>query len=179
MALNLDKAIELDFPKSSTLYSQLENFDYWDSFAIGVDPNVELQPEILVKAFFDTTPGWVKLLLGIRNAIVGVMGLKTSGPDAAKKSLSDFKFEVGESIGLFRILEKSDNEILFGEDDKHLNFQISLLKGEDAVSQIVYLSTVVKFNNIFGKIYFLPVKPFHKLIVPRMLRRMCKSLKTY
>ncbi len=40
------------------------------------------------------------------------------------------------------------------------------------------ISTTAKFNNWFGKLYLLPVKPFHKLIVPIMLRRMIKKIET-
>jgi len=38
------------------------------------------------------------------------------------------------------------------------------------------ISTTVKYNNWFGKIYFLPVKPFHKRIVPTMLKGIIKEI---
>ncbi|MDR1119950.1 MAG: DUF2867 domain-containing protein [Dysgonamonadaceae bacterium] len=31
----------------------------------------------------------------------------------------------------------------------------------------MYLTTIVRFHNVWGKIYFLPVKPFHRLILNR------------
>jgi hypothetical protein len=33
-----------------------------------------------------------------------------------------------------------------------------------------YSATIVHYNNIWGRLYFLPVKPFHKLIIRTMLR---------
>ena len=69
--------------------------------------------------------------------------------------------------------------MILGEDDKHLNFRISLLTENLNTEQIkkeVTISTTVEFNNWFGKIYFLPVRPFHKLIVPRMLKAIIKEL---
>jgi hypothetical protein len=32
------------------------------------------------------------------------------------------------------------------------------------------VSTVVRFNHWFERVYFLPVRPFHRLIVPAMMR---------
>ena len=32
------------------------------------------------------------------------------------------------------------------------------------------VSTIVRFNNWLGRLYFLPVRPIHRLIVPAMLR---------
>lgn len=38
------------------------------------------------------------------------------------------------------------------------------------------IGTVVKFNNRFGRLYFLPVKPMHAhVIVPMMLRHLAKT----
>ncbi|HYF03821.1 MAG TPA: DUF2867 domain-containing protein, partial [Patescibacteria group bacterium] len=64
-----------------------------------------------------------------------------------------------------------------GEDDKHLNFRISfLLKENQAKHYQFILSTVVVINNFTGTVYFLPVKPFHSLIVPDMMRSIVKYL---
>lgn len=74
----------------------------------------------------------------------------------------------------FRILDKTDNEFIFGKDDKHLNFRSSFLinvNSNDGVKKI-NLSTVVKFNNMLGRLYFIPVKPFHKLIMRTILSRI-------
>jgi hypothetical protein len=60
-----------------------------------------------------------------------------------------------------------------------LDFRISLflepIEG-DVFKKIITISTTVIFHNKFGKIYFLPVKPFHKRIVPVMLKGIIKHL---
>ena len=64
-----------------------------------------------------------------------------------------------------------------GENDKHLNFKVSiLLEKLEANNKSITISTIVVFNNWFGKLYFFPVKPFHKLIVPIMLKSILKDL---
>lgn len=93
--------------------------------------------------------------------------------------MENFKYEPGEQLGLFKIFSKSENEIVMGEDDKHLNFRISLLLEKDTndnAKKDITISTTVEFNNWFGKLYFLPVKPFHKIIVPSLLRGILKKL---
>ena len=86
-----------------------------------------------------------------------------------------------EKLGLFRVFHRTDNEVILGEDDKHLNFRISLYKEDTPDSEgskHLTLSTTVVFNNWFGKLYFLPVKPFHKLIVPKMLKGIIRQIET-
>lgn len=71
------------------------------------------------------------------------------------------------------VIEKNENEIILGEDDKHLDFMISLLLSEEG--KHLTISTTVIFKNWFGKIYFLPFKPFHKFIVPTMLKALIRN----
>jgi hypothetical protein len=60
-----------------------------------------------------------------------------------------------------------------GEDDKHLNFRASIL--HDKAEGTIYLTTLVHFNNVWGRLYFLPVKPFHKIIMKTLLTRYLKK----
>jgi hypothetical protein len=62
-----------------------------------------------------------------------------------------------------------------GFDDKHLNFRLSamLSKAEDQAA--ASLVTVVHFNNVWGRLYFVPVRPFHCLIVRSLMKRLMKS----
>ncbi|MDD2793674.1 MAG: DUF2867 domain-containing protein [Sediminibacterium sp.] len=110
----------------------------------------------------------------------GLFGLKTSGKITDRqKMLDNFKCEKGEQLGLFKIFDKTADEIILGEDDKHLNFRVSLFIDKQAEKRTdinLIISTTVKFNNWFGRIYFLPVRPFHKLIVPTMLKGIIKNI---
>ena len=75
---------------------------------------------------------------------------------------------------MFQVFDKNENELILGEDDKHLNFRISLFI--DHQSKEIIITTTVIYNNWFGKLYFLPVKPFHRFIVPSMLKAIIKEL---
>jgi hypothetical protein len=59
-----------------------------------------------------------------------------------------------------------------GDDDKHLYYRISILKRNTEKRFEVYLTTIVKFKNNWGKIYFAFIKPFHKMVVKSMLKKL-------
>ncbi len=167
---------EVDLPKSSLLANT--RHDYTDSFSGSINTSSTIDKHQLVKAFFVSSPKWVGALLFLRNKIVAVFGLKTgeaiSKEDILKK---DFRLQKGDAVGIFRVYDKSEDEIIFGEDDSHLNFRVSLLLTQENTTRDLIISTVVVFNNWLGKLYFLPVKPFHKRIVKSMLKRTLKELK--
>ena len=81
-----------------------------------------------------------------------------------------FGGQVGESLGIFRVFDRRVDELLLGEDDRHLDFRVSVLVRNDGSDDWAIVSTVVRFNSWLGRAYFLPVRQFHKLIVPAMLR---------
>ena len=171
--------MKVELPKISNLH--MTDYDYVDSFqGIYLDSENEITSKDIGKAFFTSAPNWTAQLFELRNKIVSVFGLKTPEKIKTKKELLDnFKCEPNEKLGLFMVFNKTKDEVILGEDDKHLNFRISLLK-EDSTekegAKKLTISTTVKFNNWFGKLYFFPVKPFHKIIVPKMLKGIIKEI---
>ncbi|WP_299443737.1 DUF2867 domain-containing protein [uncultured Aquimarina sp.] len=155
-----------------------KDYDYSDSFKTDfIDKDNKIDIMVVSKAFFSSSPEWIGKLFTLRNKIVSVFGLKTGGKTKSKKELlTNFKGQIGEQVGIFKVFDRSDNEIILGEDDRHLNFRVSLLlKPEKEDEKSLTISTTVNFNNSFGKLYFLPVKPFHKIIVPVMLKSTIKE----
>jgi hypothetical protein len=170
-------------PASSLLSKAGQQYDYVDSYS----SVIELRQKSLVikdvgKAFFSSSPSWVDNLFATRNKIVRIFGLKTSGTENGRQQLLDrFKCEVGEQIGLFKVFAKNEQELILGENDKHLDFRVSLFlcpPNKEQNTELI-VSTVVTFKNWLGRLYFLPVKQFHKLIVPTMLKGMVKQLQVY
>lgn len=160
-----------NLPESSLLKNLPH--DYLDSYS-AILSTTDLTIEQVGKSFFTSDPEWVGWLFALRNSVVSLLGLKTSGAGEQDALLQGFKCEVGERVGLFKVFAKNENEIILGEDDKHLDFRVSLFL--DKQNQILIVSTVVKIHNWLGRLYFLPVKPFHKLIVPTMVKGMVKQL---
>ncbi len=156
-------------------HSLLQNVahDYCDSYAAALDAH-HVTIEQVGRAFFTASPAWVDRLLRLRNRLVTSVGLKVPGAGTKEEVLRHFQCQVGESVGLFNILAKTDNEIIIGEDDKHLDFRVSLFL--DRPQNRLTVSTLVKRHNTLGWLYFFFVKPFHKIIVPTITKGMSHEI---
>ncbi|MBN4084886.1 DUF2867 domain-containing protein [Flavobacteriaceae bacterium AH-315-B10] len=165
---------KVTLPENSMLSKT--NFDYVDCYMGELNQNIEKINSVDIgKAFFTSSPKWIEKLLNLRNRIVSKFGLKTSDAiDYKNDNLKNFKAEIGEQVGLFKVFQKTESELVLGEDDKHLNFKVSLLLNK--LNQNLTIITAVSFNNWFGKLYFTIIKPFHKIIVPIMLKGTIKQL---
>lgn len=156
----------VQLPASSGLNEYVAEGDFTDSvFAPGA--NTEKSAEQLTKLALGQMPSWVKRLMQLRNAIVGLFGLKTGDVGTAHGQMPD-KLAIGDKIGVFRVCYLSQDEVILGEDDKHLDFRISVLKSETGS----VLSTWVRPHNIFGKAYLTIIMPFHRLITQHTAKRL-------
>jgi len=154
-------------PENSLIYKDFGRIDYCDSYQI-VKSTDETITDITTEVF--RIPKWVDLLIRIRNSLVSLFGLKTGNKKNFTESIS---YPIGAKTGsYFTIIYKDENEIVMGENDKHLNFRVAVMKKKNEQDCSIYLTTIVKFNNIWGRIYFLPVKPFHQIIVKSLLKRL-------
>lgn len=137
----------------------LSNIDYSDTFSKEIEE--ENTVEELYLKLVSKKSKLVEILMTIRNKIVSLFKIKSVESDEQNSNLS-----VGKKVGLFTIYEIKENYIVSGEKDKHLDFCI-IFKKED---KKVYLSTYVKYNNFFGKVYMNMIKPLHKVLVKKSLK---------
>lgn len=170
-----------NLPSASLLHTPDQRQDYVDGYssAIELTPGQTLTIEDIAKAFFTSGPEWVENLFALRNRIVGRFGLKTGDASNNRQLLlGNFTCDVGDKLGLFKVFAKNEQEVILGEDDKHLNFRVSLFIDEanNQRDKVLIISTVVTFHNWLGRLYFMPVKQFHRLIVPAMLKGVVKKL---
>lgn len=145
-------------------------YDYFDIYKTEFK-NEKLDVEKLINNFqkmSNNQPKWIKILMIIRNKIASLFGLKTT---QLEKPTTPKNIKIGEKLGLFQLFGITDNGIILGKNDKHLNFRLLVFYNEISKSiQIINFATLVKFNNQFGKFYFSLIKPFHKIIVKKMAR---------
>jgi hypothetical protein len=161
-------------PGSSDISKQLQGADYFDSYEIPLEHAGRSALEIYL-GVISKTPAWLNFLMAARNRVVGFFGLKNLGHlgDLQKtKAASDYR--IGDRIGIFTLLSNTDNEVIMGDSDKHLDVKVSICKlGHDG-KESVASTTVVHIHNLLGRVYMLFVIPFHKLIVPAVLVRAIK-----
>ena len=147
-------------PADSLVAQALDRIDYSDAFSAPL-PSGVTTAEQLARAIFDRpAPRWVRALFAIRTVGARLVGLKTAPSPERSQPRADY-------IPIGHIYATRDDEVLFGLDDKHLDFRGSfLIRGGQAI-----MATTVKIHGTLGRVYFALVKPFHGIIVRGMLAR--------
>lgn len=133
--------------------------DYAD-MSIGVLPaHATTDPAAWARSMFSirTMPRWVLAALGIRELLVPLVGIPRVGSD-----------------DVFAVREVRGDEALLSRDDRHLDFRVGV--GVDATNRLVRVVTTVRLKGWRGRLYFLPVRAFHPLVVQSMLKRAAKVL---
>jgi hypothetical protein len=144
----------------------LAGAQFADAFRIDVaDANLDARHAAVLMT--GRSPRWIEALIRLRNLLVAPLGLKTSGETEKPRR---------ETIGLFPILTETQDRLVAGFNDKHLDFRlvvdVATAGPDSASSQQVTATTLVKTHNLFGRIYLAIILPFHRLIVPAMLRKI-------
>lgn len=170
-------------PEGSVIHAALPGAQYADAYQTP-DP----QPDAsALQAWLDVvarTPGWTQALMAVRNKLVRLVGLKDlgqlhdvhgrrSGPHADPRNAASYR--QGDRVGIFLIRHLSEREVVMGQDDKHLDVQVSLCKRLVDGQPMLVLSTVVHIHNALGHAYMAVVTPFHRAIVQSMLRRVAAA----
>ena len=96
---------------------------------------------------FAQGPLWIRALLGLRNALGRLVGLRSA------------------RSGGFPVIRESADEVLMGFDDRHLDFRIVV----GVVAGHATVTTIVRWHNVWGRAYLAVVMPFHRRIAARMI----------
>jgi hypothetical protein len=153
-------------PDKSIISNGFGKTNYCDSYRIVKQTN-ETVDGITTQIF--KMPQWIIVLMKIRNSVVKIFGLRAGNNENVKEAEY---YPIGSKAGYFTVTERNANEIVMGENDRHLYFRASVLI--DREQSFIYLTTIVRFHNVWGRIYFLPVKPFHRLIVQSLLKKQLR-----
>lgn len=165
-------------PNNSLVNSYPLRTDYVDVFYIRFDNDRNETIDYFAKSLLDALPSWSLILFKIRNFLVKFVGLEGGDIIEMIEKCRNSDCQVGSKIGLFTVHSRNNTEIMFAEKDKHLDFAGSLyLNSDDKNPNIFNLGfiTKVQFNIKLGNFYFFCIKPFHKLIVKSILKRMIRN----
>lgn len=172
MAIGMSLAMPVPMPAGSGIATIYPSPHLADAYAIELPQGASRDPEVLARYIFSHQPAWVGVLMGMRDRIVACFGLKTG------KQLS--ALATGERaqgrVGIFKIYSKTDKEILLGEDDRHLDFRVSVLcaSSPTQASAQLTVATVVHCHNLLGRSYLLLISPFHRMVVKAGLKRAAR-----
>jgi hypothetical protein len=168
---------KVDLPAGTLVAQAFPRLDYADCYCVPLPAGAPNDLDAMARVALGGTPHWITLLMRLRDQIVGPFGLKTS-TQVARRTGNNGRLQIGDQLGIFKVFDRTDNELLLGEDDRHLDFRLSVLVRNATDTDWAFVSTVVRFNNFIGRMYFLPVRQFHKLIVPAMMRNAYRHYAT-
>lgn len=167
-------------PAESVINSHLPGASFYDCYSIGASGERRIALEYFL-ATIAQTPMWVERLMLLRNKAVRLFGLKDLGGlggfDASKPASA---YLPGDRVGIFTLISSTDNEVLLGDNDKHLDVVLAVFRHPHVTEgvQTISLTTVVHVHNWLGRLYMLPVGPMHKLIAPAVLNRIAAATPT-
>ena len=165
----MTKVTETTVPDDSALQPWLVGADFYDAYEAPLTTATLSPTEIFLRAS-RTTPRWVEELMAVRNRMVRLFGLKDVGAMKVAARPAD-AYQVGDRLGIFSIFGKTENELLLGIDDTHLDVRVSLLKSQRNGVPHYVLSTVVHVHNLLGRVYMAPVGRIHPFVVRSMMAR--------
>jgi len=152
---------QVETPPELLQAAGLPHVDFHDTFALRRPPGTSSDVEDWHRALTAAgSPPSVSRLMALRDLLVRPLRLRTA------ESFGD--------ASPFDPLSRSGSTMVLGTDDRHLDFRAALrVSGED-----LQLATVVQLHGRTGRAYFAVVKPFHRRVVPAMLRRVGTSAPT-
>ena len=165
MPHELTMATPVALPAHSAITRFYSSVQLADAYTIQLPDGASANPEVLARFMFSNQPAWIGQLMRVRDTIVAWFGLKT-----AAQLQNDTQ---ARRVGIFKIYSTSATEIIVGEDDKHLDFRVSVLRTAGPAPWVT-VSTVVHCHNLLGRTYLFVIAPFHRLVVKATLRRAAR-----
>ncbi|WP_065756434.1 DUF2867 domain-containing protein [Bradyrhizobium paxllaeri] len=140
----------------------LAGAQFADAFQIEIDDH-NLDARRAAELMMARQPRWAEALLSLRNFLVAPLGLKTSGatPSAPR-----------DMIGIFPVVSETPERLIAGFNDRHLDFRVVVDVTAPGGPRRVTATTLVRTHNWLGRTYLAIIMPFHRLIVPALLRQV-------
>ena len=143
-------------------YALLAGAQFADAFCIELADS-DLNARCAAERMMARQPRWAEALLSLRNLLVAPFGLKTSGASPGVPR---------DMIGIFPVVSETPERLVAGFNDSHLDFRVVVdVTAPGGVRQVT-ATTLVKTHNWLGRTYLATILPFHRLIVPALLRQV-------
>jgi Protein of unknown function (DUF2867) len=163
--------VKCDVPACSVLDRQRINGAWFrDSYRAPLR-RTQTSPVDIFFAVFGHHPLWMKIVLMTRNRVASYGGLDAATAAEIMNPQIKSCYKVGDKIGPWPIFCLTEDELVAGRDNKHLDFRLSVLRETNGGSESAVISTVCTTHNAFGKLYLFFIVPFHKWGVQRLISR--------
>lgn len=167
--------VATEIPAKSLLDAKsVETAYFSDSYRIPLRSS-DTAMTTLFFGIFGHHPLWMKGLLIVRNRIAALCGLDVPTDAAILRPVPKAHYRVGEPIGPWPIFNLTENELIVGRDNKHLDFRLSIMRETTGQGTVATVSTICNVHNLFGRLYLRLIIPFHKFGLRRLLANALQS----
>jgi Protein of unknown function (DUF2867) len=154
-------------PCESSVVAWYRDADLLDSYSVRLAPGWRPTMRSLAEVAFANSPIWYRTLLAVRDGAMRLFGVKSSS-QIRNETAPD------QRIDFMPIHVIATDEIVLGEDDRHLNFRLSILRRRFDDGDQIIATTVVRCHNLLGRTYIRVILPFHQLAVRSILARVAR-----
>lgn len=154
---------EIEPNQTSLVYNAFDIVNYRDAFKIESPKDTFKNIDDFANQYFISQPSWLRLI-----------SMNTISKEKMEENLKKSNFQINTNIGSWKIFNRNENEIVFGESMGFMDYRFSMRLDKDTIDDIE-VSTVVTFNWKLGKYYFSLVKLMHKKFVLLSLDKMFKT----
>src|SRR5258705_978923 len=151
-----------EIPPSADTDTLLAGAHFADAFQIEIGDR-ELDARRAAERMMTRQPRWAEALLSLRNFLVAPLGLKTSGATPATPH---------DMIRIFPVVSATPDRLIAGFNDRHLDFRVVVDVTPPGDARQVTATTLVKTHTWLGRTDLAIIMPFHRLIVPALLRQV-------
>ena len=160
-----------DVPAGSALKADLKGpVDFSDAWRAPLRREGLAMPEIFF-AILSHRPVWMSWALILRNVAARAIGLEAPTFREIMQPEQRGAYKIGDKIGPWPIFHLSENELVAGRNNAHMDFRMSLLREGKGAERRVTLSTACLVHNGFGRCYLSAVIPFHRFGVRKLMSR--------
>jgi len=139
-----------------------------DSYAVPLPSRLEHCSMLeLAESALARPPVWFVGLMKVRDMIMAPFGVRTS--TELRNSRTG-----GARVDFFPVLSEDANELVLRENDRHLDFRLSLLPQRSESGDWLVATTVVRAHNLLGRAYLRAIFPFHHVVVWSTLIRVAE-----
>ncbi|MFZ5783730.1 MAG: DUF2867 domain-containing protein [Pseudomonadota bacterium] len=154
-------------PADSAIAPWYDGATLLDSYAVAFVRDEGTSMRAIAGRALEAPPAWARALMRVRDGVMAPLGIKTS--DMLRRSAHG-----ADRVDFFRVLAEGPDEVVLGEDDRHLDFRLSLLFRTVPTGTEIVATTAVRAHNALGRSYIRVIRPFHVAIVGSTLRRLAK-----
>lgn len=117
-------------------------------------------------------PGWIKQLYRVRWGFVRLLSMRQEGiPEAMHLAPADIPMQAGEKLAFFTVTTAVPGQYWVAEAaESHLTAYLAVVVEPAASGKRFHVVTIVHYHRWTGPVYFNAIRPFHHLVVRKMVQ---------